>query len=340
MKVRLGKTGIIVNKDGFGALPIQRISTEDAVRLVRRAYESGMDFFDTARFYTDSEEKVGKALHDVRDKVVIATKTGALTADGFWRDLETSLHNLQTDHVDIYQFHNPPFCPRPGGEDGLYEAMLTAKKQGKILHIAITNHRLHVAKEAIASGLYDTIQFPLCYLATEKDIEIVNLAREADMGFIGMKSLSGGLITNVKAAAAFAAQFDNVVPIWGIQREKELDDFLAYIDTFPEMDDEIRAFIEEEKKNLAGDFCRSCGYCQPCPAGIDIPQAARMSQLIRRSPSAKFLEAEWQEKMRAINGCLNCGHCRSKCPYGLDTPVLLKKNLADYEDILAGRVQI
>ena len=202
MKVRLGKTEITVNKDGFGALPIQRISTEDAAKLVRRAYESGMDFFDTARAYTDSEEKVGIALKDVRDKVIIATKTGAQNADGFWKDLETSLHNLQTDHVDIYQFHNPPFCPKPGGEDGLYDAILAAKLQGKVRHIGITNHRLHVAKEAIASGLYETIQFPLCYLATEKDLEIVELSRKADMGFIGMKSLSGGLITNEKAAAA------------------------------------------------------------------------------------------------------------------------------------------
>lgn len=340
MQIKLGKTEIVVNKDGFGALPIQRITTEAAVKIVRRAYENGMDFFDTARAYTDSEEKLGIALHDVRDRVVIATKTGALTADGFWKDLETSLHNLQTDHVDIYQFHNPPFCPKPGGEDGLYDAMLQARSEGKVRHIGITNHRLHVAKEAIGSGLYETIQFPLCYLATDKDIEIVRMAEEADMGFIGMKSLSGGLITNVRAAAAFAAQFDNVVPIWGIQRENELDDFLAFIEEFPVMDDEIRAFIEQEKISLAGDFCRSCGYCMPCPAGIDIPQAARMSQLIRRSPSAKFLEEEWQEKMRAIKGCLNCGHCRSKCPYGLNTPELLKKNLADYEAILSGEARI
>lgn len=340
MKVRLGKTEITVNKDGFGALPIQRISTEDAAKLVRRAYESGMDFFDTARAYTDSEEKVGIALKDVRDKVIIATKTGAQNADGFWKDLETSLHNLQTDHVDIYQFHNPPFCPKPGGEDGLYDAILAAKSQGKVRHIGITNHRLHVAKEAIASGLYETIQFPLCYLATEKDLEIVELSRKADMGFIGMKSLSGGLITNVKAAAAFAAQFDNVVPIWGIQREKELDDFLAYIDEFPVMDDEIRSFIEQEKINLAGDFCRSCGYCLPCPMEIDIPQCARMSQLIRRAPSAGFLKPEWQEKMGKIRDCIGCGHCKSKCPYGLNTPELLKKNLADYEEILSGRIRL
>ena len=340
MKITLGSTGITVNKDGFGALPIQRISTEDAVKLVRRAYESGMDFFDTARSYTDSEEKLGIALKDVRDKVVIATKTPAIKAEDFWKDLETSLHNLQTDYVDILQFHNPSFCPLPGGEDGLYDAMLEAKAQGKIRHIGITNHRLHVAKEAIESGLYETMQFPLCYLATDKDLEIVRLTQEKNMAFIGMKSLSGGLITNVKAAAAFANEFDNVIPIWGIQRESELDDFLEFIDEFPKMDDEIRAFIEQEKINLSGDFCRSCGYCMPCPAGIDIPQAARMSQLIRRSPSQQYLEEEWQKKMGMIEYCLNCGHCKSKCPYELDTPTLLKKNLEDYKKILKGEVTL
>ena len=340
MKMVLGSTGICVNKDGFGALPIQRISKEAAVKLVRRAFESGMDFFDTARSYTDSEEKLGAALSDVRSKVVIATKTPALTAEDFWKDLETSLHNLNTDYVDILQFHNPPFCPKPGGEDGLYDAILEAKAQGKVKHIGITNHRLHVAKEAIESGLYETIQFPLCYLATDKDLEIVKMSREKNMAFIGMKSLSGGLITNVKAAAAFANEFDNVIPIWGIQRESELDDFLEFIDEFPKMDDDIRAFIEKEKLSLSGDFCRSCGYCMPCPAGIDIPQAARMSQLIRRSPSQKYLEEEWQKKMGMIEHCLNCGHCKSKCPYELDTPNLLRKNLADYKKILKGEVSL
>lgn len=339
MQITLGSTGITVNKDGFGALPIQRISTQDAIKLVRRAFNSGMDFFDTARSYTDSEEKLGLALSDVRDKIIIATKTAALCAEDFWKDLETSLHNLKTDHVDIYQFHNPPFCPKPGGEDGLYDAMLEAKRLGRVKHIGITNHRLHVAKEAIESGLYETIQFPICYLATDKDIELVNMARKANMAFIGMKSLSGGLITNVRAAAAFAAQYDNIIPIWGIQREWELDDFLQFIDEFPKMDDEMKSFIEKEKRELAGDFCRSCGYCLPCPADIDIPQAARMSQLIRRSPSAKFLEEEWQKKMFKIEECKGCGHCSSKCPYELDTPRLLKKNLEDYKNILANGLE-
>ena len=145
--VTLGSTKITVNKNGFGALPIQRIGEADAGKLLRKAYENGIDFFDTARFYTDSEKKIGLALKDVREHITIATKTGAQDAEGFWKDLETSLSLLQTDYVDIYQFHNPSFCPKPGDGTGLYEAMLEARDQGKVRHIGITNHRLSVAEE-------------------------------------------------------------------------------------------------------------------------------------------------------------------------------------------------
>ena len=335
--VRLGSTGIVVNKNGFGALPMQRVSMEEAVQLVRRAFEGGITFFDTARYYTDSEEKLGEALEGIRDKVYIATKTGASTGEALKKELETSLKNLRTDHIDIYQFHNPAVCPKPGDGSGLYEAMEEAKAQGMVRHIGITNHRLAVAHEAIDSGLYETLQFPFCYLADEKDVELVEKCKKADMGFIAMKALSGGLITNSRAAYAFEAQFDNVLPIWGVQRQTELEEFLSYIKNPPAMTDEIKALIEADKKELAGDFCRGCGYCMPCPAGIEINNCARMSLLLRRSPSAAQLTPEAQEKMMKIKECLHCGRCKSKCPYGLDTPALLEKNLKDYEEILAGK---
>ena len=162
----LGSTGITVNRNGFGALPVQRVSVEEAGRLLRKAFENGIRFFDTARSYSDSEMKIGLALSDVRDQIYIATKTPSATVEGFWKDLETSLSLLKTDYIDIYQFHNPAFCPKPGDGTGLYEAMLEAKAQGKIRHIGITNHRLAVAEEAVDSGLYETLQFPFSYLAS------------------------------------------------------------------------------------------------------------------------------------------------------------------------------
>lgn len=336
-KVTLGKTGITVEKNSFGALPIQRISKKEAVKLLRKAYEHGVTFYDTARFYTDSEEKVGAAFAGMREKVYIATKTGAVTAEGFWKDLHTSLTNLQTDYIDIYQFHNPSFCPKPGDGSGLYEAMLEAKEKGMIRHIGITNHRLHVAHEAIDSGLYETLQFPFCYLATEKDLELVEKCRQANMGFIAMKALSGGLITNSAAAYAFLAQYDNVLPIWGVQRERELDEFLSYIDNPPSMTEEIRAVIAHDRQELLGEFCRGCGYCMPCPMGIEINNCARMSLMIRRAPSAAQLTEESQAKMKRIESCIHCNQCKAKCPYGLDTPTLLQKNYQDYCEILAGK---
>ena len=338
--VTLGTTGITVNKNGFGALPIQRITTENAVHLIQKAYNEGITFFDTARFYTDSECKLGEALEGIRDKVYIATKTGATTADAFWKDLETSLGNLRTDYVDLYQFHNPSFCPKPGDGSGLYEAILKAKAQGKVRHIGITNHRLSVAEEAIESGLYETLQFPFCYLSGEKELALVKKCKEKNMGFIAMKALSGGLITNSAAAYAFLAQYDNVLPIWGVQREKELDEFISYIDNPPCMTAELEVFIEAERLELSGEFCRGCGYCMPCPVGIEINNCARMSLLLRRSPSELQLTEEVQAKMKKIEDCLNCGQCKSKCPYELDTPALLAKNYEDYKQVVAGKVSV
>lgn len=335
--VTLGRTEIKVCKNGFGALPIQRISFDYAKEILLHAYNSGINFFDTARFYTDSEEKIGYALSDVRDKIYIATKTAAQNADDFWKDLNTSLNNMKTDYIDIYQFHNPSFCPKPNDGTGLYEAMLEAKAQGKIRFIGLTNHRLAVAQEAIDSGLYDTIQFPFCYLATDKDIAIVENCKKNNLGFIAMKGLSGGLITNSAAAYAFMAQYDNVLPIWGVQRMSELNEFLSYNTNPPSVTGEIKELIDNDRKMLAGEFCRGCGYCMPCPVGIEINNCARMSLLLRRSPSELQLTPAVQAKMKKIENCLHCNQCKSKCPYGLDTPKLLEENYKDYVEILNGK---
>lgn len=335
--VTLGNTGITVNKNGFGALPIQRVSTEEAVNLLRKAYEAGIRFFDTARGYSDSEEKLGIAFKGIREKLFIATKTPATTVEEFWQDLDTSLKKLQTSYIDLLQFHNLSFCPKKGDGSGLYEAMLEAKKMGKIRHIGITNHRLSVAKEAILSGLYETLQFPFSYISSEKEMELVELCKDKGMGFIAMKALSGGLITNSAAAYGYLAQFDHVLPIWGIQRESELDEFISYIKKPPVLDESLKSIIENDKKELAGNFCRGCGYCMPCPVGIEINNCARMSLLLRRSPAAGHLSQKGQAKMKRIEQCLHCNQCSSKCPYGLDTPKLLEENYKDYMEVLSGK---
>ena len=328
--IQLGSTGITIEKNGFGCLPIQRVTKEEAARLLRKALDGGMNYFDTARAYSDSEEKVGYAFAGMRDKVVIATKSHAQTGAEMRAHLETSLKELNTDYIDIYQFHNPAFVPRPGGADGLYDAALEAQAQGKIRHIGITNHRLAVAREAVDSGLYATLQFPYSYLSGPQEQELVEMCERAGMGFVAMKGMAGGLLRDGTAAAAFMAQQPIVVPIWGVQHEWELDQFLACVKQTPAMTAEYQAVIERDRAELCGDFCRGCGYCMPCPVGIEINSCARMSLMLRRAPAAGWLSERWQGEMKKIEDCLHCGQCAAKCPYGLDTPRLLQDNYREY----------
>ena len=337
--ITLGSTGITTIQNAFGALPIQRVSDEEAVAILRAAYDGGMRYFDTARAYSDSEHKMGLAFAGMRDKIFIATKTMATTPEAFWADLEKSLAELQTDYIDIYQFHCVPTCWRPGDGTGMYECMLEAKAQGKIRHIGVTAHLMNVAHELVDSGLYETLQFPFSYLSNERDIELVKKCNAANVGFVVMKGMAGGLITRSDAAMAFTAEYD-VLPIWGVQKMSELDEWLSYNENTPAMTPDMEAFIARERAELAGDFCRGCGYCKPCAVDITINQCARMSLLLRRAPSASWLTDYWQEEMAKIDNCIDCGLCESRCPYGLKIPELLRKNLADYRAVLAGDVHV
>lgn len=338
--VTLGSTGIAVDQNQFGALPIQRISKDEAVALVRRAYDGGMRFFDTARAYSDSEEKLGVAFEGMRDKVYIASKTMAKTPGEFWKQLDTSLANLHTDYLDIYQFHCVDQVWAPGDGSGMYECMLQAKEQGKIRHIGVTAHKLEVAFDLVNSGLYETLQYPFSYLASEREHELVALCKQKDVGFLAMKGLAGGLITRSDAAMAYIAQFDNVLPIWGIQRESELDEWLSYFKDTPQMTPELQAFVVKEREQLAGNFCRGCGYCLPCTADIMINQCARISLMLRRAPSKAWLTPQMQAEMAKVQDCTECGVCMTRCPYGLDIPNLLKRNYEDYQRVLSGEVRV
>ena len=333
--IRLGRTELQVSKTAFGALPIQRITTAQAVKLVRRAYEGGINYFDTANMYTDSEEKLGQALEGVRQNVVISTKSAATDKKTALAHIEESLRRLRTDYIDLFQFHNPAQLPDPEDPEGAFAAALEMQQKGYIRHIGITNHRPGVARAAIESGNFETLQFPFCYLATDQDLALVEACRQADMGFIAMKGLSGGLLNNAQACYAFMRDQAGVVPIWGIQHEWELDQWLELTERDPGLTPELQAVIDRDRKELAGNFCRSCGYCLPCSAGIDIPQAARMSQLLGRSPYKPYMTDEWYAKMHKIEECIHCDLCKSRCPFSLDTPALLQKQLAEYDAFYA-----
>jgi len=329
-----GRTALTVSRTGFGCIPIQRISYDESTALLRHAYEHGVTLFDTANAYTTSEDRIGTALHHVRDKIVLCTKSGAQTPDKVMENIENSLRMLRTDYIDVFQLHNPSFVPRPGGKDGLYDCALKAKEQGKIRYIGITAHSKDNAKEAVLSGLYDTLQYPLSYLSSDEELALVQMCRLSNTGLLAMKGLCGGLISNAKAAFAFLRQYDNVIPIWGMQRMLELDEFLLYENEPPALDGDLLNAIETDKAELSGNFCRCCGYCLPCPAGIPINNAARITFLIRRMVKEHWVTPEWKKNMRLIDNCTNCGHCKEHCPYGLDIPALLKRQQAEYFKIV------
>ena len=338
-KITLGRSGLIVTKTAFGALPIQRLSVDDAVSLVRKAFEKGINYFDTARAYTDSEKKLGIAFEGVRDQVVISTKSAAKNASDFERDLDTSLKMLKTDYVDIIQFHNPPFVPVPGGEDGLYEAAQRAKADGRVRHIGITQHSIERAEFIVDSELYETLQYPFNHLATEREIAMVKRCAEKNVGYIAMKAMSGGLFPNARVPFAYLNQFDHVAPIWGMQRESELDEIIALDENPPAVDAEIAAQIEKDRRELAISFCRGCGYCLPCPAGIPINNANRMTQLITRSPWQPYVTPEWQANMERIENCIHCGACAKRCPYELKPYETLPGHLAFYREFVKTHVK-
>jgi predicted aldo/keto reductase-like oxidoreductase len=330
-KIRLGRTNLQVSRSGFGAIPIQRIGNNDAVYLLRKALDNGINFYDTARAYTDSEVKIGMAFSGLRDKVILATKSTAMDSKRIILDLETSLSNMKTDYVDIFQFHNPKDLQEIVAAGGVYEAIRKARDDGKIRFIGFTNHRLPVALDAMHCGLFDTIQFPFNQLSSETEINLAAECKKKDVGFIAMKALSGGLITSAASSCAFLRQYDNVVPIWGIQHEWELDEILSFESQVPVLDKTMWALINKDRAELSGSFCRGCGYCLPCPAQIPIPTAARISLLLNRTVFEQFLEDDFKKEMEKINNCIDCGHCKKHCPYELDTPQLLRSMLKAYE---------
>ena len=329
----LGRTGLTVSRSAFGALPIQRLTKAEAARLLRRAFDGGITFFDTARVYSDSEEKMAMGLGALRRQIIIATKTQAATPDVFRQHLDTSLATLGTDHVDIYQFHNPERVPL--ADSPLYACMLDARAQGKIRHIGITCHKLTNAQIALDSGLYETIRFPLSAISSPAELDWARACGQHGVGVIAMKALCGGLLTSAAPSMAALRPMPHVVPIWGFQRDSDLDEVLALEQSPPALDEAMRARIARDRDALGKDFCRGCGYCAPCAADIEINTCARMPLLLRRAVYQNFLTPRWHAEMDKIDACIECGQCMARCPYQLEIPRLLRAALADYRAFAA-----
>ena len=332
-KTRFGRTGLMVSRTAFGCIPIQRISMDASDTLLRRAFEAGINFFDTARSYTTSEERLGRVFAPIRDQVFIATKSLAADPEGLRRDLETSLRNLRTDYIDLYQHHNPSTVAAPG--DAVYDTLLEFRRQGRIRYIGLTNHDLGRVLQAARSGHYDAVQYPLSPLSTDAELALIEVCRQADVGLLAMKALAGGLITDAGLSFTFLRQYENVVPIWGIQRPEELEEFIGYETQPPKEDDVWQTRLAHYRKELSGAFCRGCGYCLPCPAEIPISIAARMSLMLQRSHPDLYTTEEWREKIARVANCTHCRKCAERCPYHLDTPTLLAEERRKYNQFIA-----
>ena len=323
----------MATRPAFGALPIQRRDKADAVKILRAAFDAGINYYDTANMYSDSEEKLGLAFEGIRSEVVIATKTGGTDKETVTKHIENSLRTLKTDYIDLIQFHNTP--KMTDLECDAWDAMFEAREKGYVLHIGATSHQLPVALELVERELIETIQYPFSYLASEDEIALVKKCAEIDIGFIAMKGLAGGLLTNAQACHAFMLKYPNVVPIWGIQHMWELEEWIKAGEENIGLNDELRAIIKKDCDELTDSFCRCCGYCLPCPQDINVSQIARLNKLIRRSPWQPFYTDYWKQQIEKVDECIDCGVCASRCPYGLDPSKLIKANKIDYYEYYA-----
>ena len=332
-KIRLGKTDIMVSRIGFGGIPIQKSSEEEAMRIVSSCFDLGINFFDTSRVYTTSEERIGKALAGHREEAIIATKTVSRTAEKIAEDLATSLKHLGTDYVDLYQFHNVSTeddlktVIAPGG---LLDVVRRAKKEGTVRHIGITSHRLDVAKEAVKADCFETIMVALNFVNTEAADELLAMAKENDTGVIIMKSMAGGMLENPVLAFKYLMQFPNVLPLIGIAKEGEMEENIRIVEADEPITEDDQREMDRIRKELGTGFCRMCNYCQPCPQQIMISAIMYTKVAITRFDPKRIFEGEWNTFMEKVPDCIDCGECEERCPYNLPIRKRIKEAADNY----------
>ncbi|WP_028315851.1 aldo/keto reductase [Desulfatibacillum aliphaticivorans] len=336
-KVRLGRTELMVSELGFGGIPIVGLGSDQAEDVVRHCFERGINFFDTANMYGDSESKLGRALGSVRDQVILATKSLERGADGLNQHLENSLKCLATDYIDVYQLHSitkPVDLEQILAPGGALEAVVKAKEAGKVRFIGISSHARSVALKAIETGYFDTVQFPFNFVETDADTDLFPAARERDMGIIGMKPLGGGMLSRADLCFKFLQQNAHVVPIPGFSSIEEADEVIDLYENRQPLTDADQAEMEAIKKELGSSFCHRCGYCLPCEQGVMIPESLMFRPIIHRLGEA-IAVAMSKPAVSGIEECTQCGECAERCPYGLPVPELLAENLALFRELEA-----
>ncbi len=332
--IELGHTGMLVSEIGFGGIPIIRLGTDSAVKVLRRAFEHGINFYDTANAYHDSQNKIGKAFYGMRDKVLIATKTILRDANGAGQQIDDSLRALETDYIDLFQLHQIAqqkdfeAVTAPGGA---LEAVMQAKQAGKIRHIGVTSHNLEMAVTLVKSGLFSTIQFPFNFIETEALEELHPAARARGMGILVMKPFAGGVIDNGMLAFKFLRQYSGIIPLPGFDSLSAVDDIPAFLSIpIPNtLTDQDSALIEGYRLSLGRNFCRRCEYCQPCPNGVLITMAMGYPIIVSRMDFKVAMNFA-QKAMESVALCENCEECLDRCPYDLPIPEIIKHNYELY----------
>ena len=338
----LGRTGLKVKTLGFGGIPIQKIAEDDAIDVVRRCYELGINYYDTARGYTVSEERIGKALEDVREEVVLATKSGRRTGKEMLEELDTSLRSLRTDWIDVYQLHNvssEDAWNRIKAPGGALEAMYQARDEGKIVHLGITSHDPVVLADIVREGIFETIMIPYNYLTPKPEEALLPLCREMNVGTIIMKPFGGGAFTNANTALKFVLSKESVdVAIPGMMNVGEVEENVRVASGSHAISEEELELIERDRAELGDKFCRACNYCQPCPQGIPITFVLRAeSQFLKRMGWRPGTEERIAEAVEKAGSCVECGECEARCPYHLPIRRLLPERAASLSEVLEKR---
>ena len=333
--IRLGRTNKLVSKLGFGGIPIQRVSEDEAIAIVRRCLELGISFIDTANAYTNSEERIGKAISGQREGVILATKSTARTREKAERHLKLSLERLRVESIDLYQFHDVSdfktldmvLDPR-----GPMSIVQEAKRAGVVKHIGITSHSMDVAREAVKSDHFETIMFPLNFITCEAANELVPLAREHDVGFIAMKPLAGGMLDNVTIAFKYLFQFPDMVIIPGIQRIHEIEEIANVLKGPWHMTETEHSEMQRLREELGTRFCRLCDYCQPCPEEIPISVVMTLISFAKRMPLEFLFTGILADSVEKAVNCTGCGDCEERCPYHLPIRDMMAEQINWYQE--------
>lgn len=329
-KMRFGKTELMVSKIAFGGIPIQRLSVEKAVEVVRGVIALGVNFIDTANGYSDSEEKIGLAIRGMpRENIVIATKSGARDKKTFLEHVDLSLSRLGVDYIDIYQHHGVSSTETYNaifGEGGAYEGMVEAVRMGKVRFPAFSSHSIPISLKIMCEEKFAAVQLPFNYIDDEAAKEAIPLARELDMGFIAMKPFGGGLLSDANLSMKYLSQFDSIIPDPGIEKLSEMEEIVRIVDSGEKFTAADADELEKVKAELGSQWCHRCDYCQPCPQKIGISTVLNVQSFMKRMPYGRT-SAMAGRTMESARTCAECRECVGKCPYKLNIPELIKEKL-------------